>query len=431
MSRPPAAAPAPTFSRDQIFVIAVLSFLQFTIVLDFMILSPLGAILLPALNITTAQFGLVVSGYAIAAGLSGVCAAGFADRFDRKRLLLFFYSGFILGTFLCGLAPNYPTLLVARIVTGLFGGVIAAVGLAIIADLFPLEVRGRVMGFVQSAFAASQVLGIPIGIFLANHLGWHAPFILIAALGAVVGVIIALRLRPIDAHLKGASRRSPFGHLLRTATNRRYQAGFAATTLLTTGGFMLMPFGSAFTVHNLGIPIEQLPVIYMASGVCSLAFGPLIGRLSDRIGKYRIFCYGTVVGVALVLVFTRLGHTPLWAVIALNVVLYASIAGRMVAAGALNSAMPEATDRGAYMSINGSLQQVSGGIASMAAGMIVVQAADGHLNHYATLGVVVSVAMIVSMLLMARVNRLVLQKAPAAPISAAMAGARGSGGSSR
>ncbi len=412
---PPRPAAAHTFTRDQVFAIALLAFLQFTIVLDFMILSPLGAILLQALNITTAQFGLAVSVYAISAAISGMLAAGFADRFDRKRLLLFFYTGFVLGTLVCGIAPNYHVLLAGRIVTGFFGGVIGAISLAIVADLFPIEVRGRVMGFVQTAFAASQVLGIPIGIFLANHFGWHAPFLLIVCVALAVGIVITLRLQPIDAHLAHRSGKSPFQQLWRTAANRQYQAGFMATTLLTTGGFMLMPFGSAFTVHNLGIPLDQLPMVYMATGLCSLAFGPFFGRLSDQVGKYRMLCYGTLAGVIMVLIITRLGITPLWGVIGLNIVLFASISGRMVAAGALNTAMPDAGDRGAYMSINASLQQVAGGIASLAAGMIVVQRPDGYLSHYPVLGYVVAATMIISMLLMGRVNRVVTGKHQARP----------------
>src|SRR5471032_890944 len=165
-----------TFSGYQKFVIGILAFLQFTIILDFMIISPLGAIVIPALHISPREFGLAVSVYAFSAGISGILAAGFADRFDRKRLLLFFYVGFTLGTALCAIAPNYHLLLLGRIVTGLFGGVIGSVVLAIVTDLFALQLRGRVMGFVQTAFAASQVLGIPAGLFLSNHWNWHVAF---------------------------------------------------------------------------------------------------------------------------------------------------------------------------------------------------------------------------------------------------------------
>lgn len=163
------------FTSYQVFTIAILAFLQFTVVLDFMVISPLGAMLMDQLDISTSRFGIVVSAYAFSAGISGLLAAGFADKFDRKRFLLFFYVGFMAGTILCATAPNYHFLLIARIVTGTFGGVIASVSFSIITDLFALNVRGRVMGFVQMAFATSQVLGLPIGLVLANQYDWHAP----------------------------------------------------------------------------------------------------------------------------------------------------------------------------------------------------------------------------------------------------------------
>ncbi|HEU5080856.1 MAG TPA: MFS transporter [Opitutaceae bacterium] len=410
---PAAGKTAHVFSGYEKFVIAILAFLQFTIVLDFMILSPLGAILLPALRITTSQFGAVVSAYAVAAAISGLLAAGFADRFDRKRMLLFFYVGFILGTALCGFAPNYHVLFIARTITGLFGGVIGAVSFAIVADLFPLQVRGRVMGFVTSAFAASQVLGLPLGIYFAAKLGWHSPFIMIASIAGLVGIIILFRLKPIDAHLTSPTKRNPLQHLLKTATSRRYITGFSATMLLATGGFMLMPFGAAFSVNNLGIPLDELPMIYAVTGCTSLILGPLIGRISDRVGKYRTFCVATLVGTVVVIGYTRLGVTPIWAVILISIVLFASISGRMVAAGALASAVPAPEDRGAYMSISASLQQFAGALSSMVAGWIVVQnPATGRLNHYPLLGVVVGSIMLLTILLMYNVHQLVSEQLP-------------------
>src|SRR5947199_3428867 len=189
------------FSRYQSILVALLALVQFTIIIDFMIMSPLCAILLPAFDISAAQFGVAVSAYAFSAGISGILSAGFADRFDRKRLLLFFYVGFTLGTALCALAPNYHLLLLGRIVTGLFGGVIGSVVLAIVTDLFALHLRGRVMGFIQTAFAASQVLGIPAGLFLANHWSWHVCFIAIVGLSIVTIAVIAFLMKPVNGHL--------------------------------------------------------------------------------------------------------------------------------------------------------------------------------------------------------------------------------------
>src|SRR5215203_3077282 len=190
------------FSPHQVLVILLLALTQFTVVLDFMVMSPLGDMLMKTMDLTTSQFGFAVSAYAFSAGISGFLTAGFADRFDRKKLLLFFYTGFIAGTAWCGIAQSFESLLLARIVTGLFGGVIGSVILAIATDLFPPQMRGRVMGFIQTAFAASQILGIPIGIYLSNQWNWHVPFLALVVLGLVGGLLIAIYMKPVADHLK-------------------------------------------------------------------------------------------------------------------------------------------------------------------------------------------------------------------------------------
>jgi predicted MFS family arabinose efflux permease len=399
------------FSRYDVFVIAVLAFLQFTIVLDFMVLSPLGAQLMQELKITTAQFGWVVSAYAFSAGTSGLLTAGFADRFDRKKLLLFFYTGFIGGTLLCALAPDYHSLLIARIITGIFGGVIGSISFAIITDIFRMEVRGRVMGFVQMAFATSQVMGIPIGLFLAEQLGWHSPFFMIVGISILVGIAIVIHFRPIDAHLSIQSDRHPLQHLIKTTSHPVYIRAFAATTLLATGAYMMMPFGSAFGVNNLGISLKQLPLLYLVPGICSLVTGPLIGKLSDMMGKYLIFCIGSAISIVIVVIYTNLGLTPLWWVVLMNVIMIIGISSRIISSSALMTAVPEPMDRGAFMSINASVQQISGGIASIIAGMIVVQTESGALLHYDTLGYLVVGAMIITVIMMYFINEQVTRKA--------------------
>lgn len=399
------------FTRYEVFVIVILSVLQFTVVLDFMVLSPLGAIVMPALNITPAQFGMVVSAYAFSAGASGLLAAGFADKFDRKKLLLFFYGGFIIGTTFCALAPDYHDLLLARIITGVFGGVLSSISFAIITDIFKLEVRGRVMGFVQMAFASSQVLGIPIGLYLANKLGWHSPFFMIVGICLFVGVFIISFLKPIDAHLKTSTARNPFQHLIKTISTSLYVKAFAATTLLATGGFMLMPFASAFSVYNLGISLEQLPFLYMVTGVFSMISGPLIGKFSDQIGKYNIFVIGSLITMVVVAVYCNLGITPLWIVLVLNILMFAGVSSRMITSSALLTAVPVPQDRGSFMSINSSVQQISGGIATFIAGKIVVETTGGKLENYDLLGYVVVGAMLVTIIMMYFIHLYVDKKA--------------------
>lgn len=405
---PPSAANPPvmnSFTPYQKFILAILAFLQFTIILDFMILSPLGAMLMPALQIGPQEFGLVVSAYAFSAGASGLLAGGFADRFDRKRMLLVFYAGFVTGTLLCGLAPTYPLLLGARIITGLFGGVIGSIVFAITTDLFPFQMRGRVMGILQTAFAASQVLGIPIGLALAGASAWHAPFFMIVAVSVVVGIIIVVRMEPIRGHLATPNHRNPLQHLGDLLRTPRYLQAFATTALMATGGFMLMPFGSAFSVHNLGVPMDKLPLVYGLTGVASLVAGPLVGRAADTLGKFRVFMFGTALTVVMVLIYTHLGPTPLPWVVLVSAIMFVGVSSRMIPSQALMSAIPEPAMRGAFMSVSSSIQQVSGGLAAVLAGMIVVEGPDGVLQHFDRLGYVVVLAACITGLMMWSIQR--------------------------
>lgn len=403
-----------SFTPYQKLVVALLTFLNFTIVLDFMILSPLGAILMPALKITPAQFGLVVSAYAFSAGIAGILAAGFADKFDRKKLLLFFYAGFLVGTLLCGIASSYPLLLAARIVTGIFGGVMSSVAFAIVTDLFPYETRGRVMGLMQSAFAASQVLGIPFSLYLANRWGWQSAFFLIVTLGALVFVAASTRLEPIDAHLALNAGRDPLQHWFATVSKARYVQGFLTTALLSIGGFMLMPFASKFTVNNLGVAMGSLPLVYLVTGCAAIMIGPAVGRACDKIGPFPVFTAGTLVASATVLYYTRLGTTPLVAVIAINVVLFFGIFSRMIPSQTMMSALPSPQDRGAFMAVSSAIQQLAGGVASVLAGLIVVESADGSLLHFERVGYVVVAASAVTWSLMLLIQRTLRTTTPTA-----------------
>lgn len=399
-----------TFSRYHVFLIAVLAFLQFTIILDFMVLSPLSAILLAELDITTSQFGMVVSAYAWSAGISSFLAAGIADRFDRKKLLIFFYAGFIFGTFLCGIAETYSFLLIARIATGVFGGVIGSIVYAIVSDLFALDVRGRVMGFLQMALAGAQVLGLPIGLYLANVFGWQSPFLMISGICIVVFAVIWIRMKPVNSHLATKSTSSPMVHLITTFSNPVYARVFASTILLATGGFMLMPFGAAFAVNNLGVSLDALPVLYAITGVSAMIVAPLIGRLSDSVGKYPVFTICSIALIITVGIYCNLGLTPFWIVVLFSVVMFANVSGRMVSSSALITAVPDPPDRGAFMSINSSISMVAGGIASMLAGTIVYQTQNGYIENYDILGYVVSGATLITIGLMYMINRMVIKK---------------------
>ncbi len=396
----------------QKLVIFLLAITQFTVILDFMIMSPLGDMLMKSMSLDPPAFSKVVSSYAYSAGISGFLTAFFADRFDRKKLLIFFYTGFIGGTFFCGLAQTYEQLIAARIITGIFGGVIGSISMAIIADIFALQQRGRVMGFIQMGFGASQVLGVPLGLYIAGKWSWEAPFLMVASLAVLIVTAILLMLRPVNAHLLVQRDKSAVMHLWHTLKERRNRIGFMATALLSIGGFMMMPFGSAFAINNLKISFKELIALSVVSGIISVVIMPLIGILSDKISKFKIFAFATVWMMVMCVVYTNLGPTPFWLVLVFNIMIMMGVMSRMVPSSALTSAVPSIEQRGSFMSINTSLQQIAGGVASTIAGMIVVQQQGkaGPLQNYDVVGYVIVVISILSIFLMYRVSKMIAQK---------------------
>lgn len=398
-------------SKYQWLVVAILALTQFTVVLDFMVMSPLGDLLMKDLKVKPYQFGIVVSSYALAAGLSGFLTAGFADRFDRKHLLAFFYTGFIIGTLFCGLAASYEQLVLARIFTGIFGGVMSSISMAIVADLFGLAQRGRVMGFMQMGFGLSQILGIPISLFIASKSNWQMPFYMIVGLSVIMLLAIMFILQPVRAHLDKQTDHSAFHHLLATIKNRNYRIGFMATAFMSLGGYFMMPWGSAFAVNNVGISQEELPLLFMIVGVSTFLIMPLIGMIADKINKFQLFMWASITMIFSVLVYVHLGETSLFILIVVNIFMMGGIMARMVPSQALTSAVPELHDRGAFMSINASLQQIAGGIAAIIGGKIVWQSnPDAPLMHFDFLGYVVVAVILVNIYLTKRVHTYVSQK---------------------
>jgi multidrug resistance protein len=396
---------ADKFSTYHILLIVLLSFTQFTVVLDFMIISPLGDMVMKSMQLTPAQFGLCVAGYALMAGVSGMLTAGFADRYDRKKLLLFFYAGFIIGTILCGLTTSYAMLLFARIVTGFFGGVIGSVSLAIVADVFPLEKRGRVMAFVQMGFAASQVLGIPIGLLIANAFNWQMPFFMIGGVALIVCAVIVLKMKPITEHLAPNNKESAIAHFWETVSNSYYRSGFLATALLSLGGFLLIPWASAFAINNLSVTKPQLPVLFMITGICSIIVMPIIGKVSDKVDKFKIFAIASVCAIAMIIIYTNLTKAPFWQIALLNASMMVCVLSRVIPATALTTALPDIHDRGAYMSISSSLQQIAGGFAAGIGGLIIVQHDKLQpIANYNILGYLSATILVASILAILRVN---------------------------
>ena len=403
-------APSRSFSLYQRGVVVLLAVIQFTVVLDFMVMSPLGDMLMKSMSLNATQFAYAVSAYAFSAGISGLLAAGLADKYDRKKLLLVFYVGFIIGTLICAIATSFPLLLFGRIVTGLFGGVLGAVSMAIVTDLFTFNQRGRVMGFVQMSFAVSQVAGIPIGLYLANQFNWHAPFLMIVGFSLVTALFISSFLKPITGHLERMVNQNVLIHLQKTISNKSYRLPFITTALLSIGSFMLMPFSTPFIINNVGVSQIQLPIIYIVMGICSMVALPFIGKLSDNIGKLPTFIAGSVLAAILIVIYTNLRPVPVWEVMVVSSLMFAGVMSRVIPATALTTAVPKRDDRGAFMSINSSLQQVAGGVASVVAGWVIVQKPGGKLLHFDTLGYLCISLMFICGVCMFAINRQILRK---------------------
>jgi predicted MFS family arabinose efflux permease len=398
------------FSKYQVIAIVILALTQFSVVLDFMVMSPLGDLIMKNMKIAPSEFGIVVSCYAFSAGISGFFTATIADKYDRKKLLLVFYSGFIVGTLLCGLATNYWFLVSARIVTGIFGGVIGSISLAIVADIFELNQRGRVMGFLQMGFGISQILGIPISLFLATKWNWQAPFYMIVGLALVIFTLSFFALKPIVGHLS-LQRDNPIKHMWKTISNRNYRIGFLATAFMSLGGYLMMPWGSSFSVNNVGIAQSDLPLMFMIIGLSTISIMPIIGKLSDRFNKYSIFVASSIVMIISVVVYTNLGHVSFTVLVVVNMVMMAGIMARMIPSQALTTSVPEPKDRGAFMSINSSLQQMAGGIAALVGGAIVQQKNEfSPLEYFDTLGYVVIVVISLNIFFTYRVYNFVKKR---------------------
>ena len=324
---------------------------------------------------------------------------------------MFFYTGFILGTYFCAISYNYETLFIARIITGLFGGVIGSISMAIITDIFSIHQRGKVMGFVQMAFGGSQILGIPIGLVLANYWSWHATFYMVLILAFILGIALVIKLKPLTEHLKLINNKNALQHLLQTIKKKDYRIGFLATALLSMGGFMIMPFSSAFIVNNIHIAQSQVAIIFFFTGIFSIIIMPIVGKLSDKYDKLMIFGIGTIIAIVMVVIYTHLSPVPIWLVIIVNIVLFIGIMSRMVPATALNSAVPDAYDRGAYMSINSSLQQFAGGIAALFSGLVVVQKSkNSPIENFDVLGYVMVVLMLMCFYFVFKVNVLLKKR---------------------
>ena len=388
-------------TRNERIILFLLAALNFTQLLDFIIMMPLSNYLLPYFQITAFQFSLLVASYSVSAFISGLIIAMFVDKFDRKKSLLLAYVGFLVGTLACGFSYTYGFLLASRILAGLFGGIIGAQVLSIVADLFAYERRGRAMGAVVSAFAAATIFGVPLSLYLTNifKYNWHVPFILIGSIGIVIIPFVIRYIPKMVEHINTERPSSPFSSLITVCKVPQQRSALIFSCLLMIGHFLIIPFINPYVEFNKGFSKKLIPMIYLFGGIASMMAAVVLGRFSDKVGKLPVFLWSVFLSLFMVLIVTSLPNVHFSIVILLFAVWFILATSRALMAQAMVSEVVSSDQRGSFMSINGSIQQLGSGLAALMAGAIVVTRSSGKVSNYRYVGYLSILVLIVSMIL--------------------------------
>lgn len=376
-----------TLRKERIYVI-ILAAIQIAHILDFVIMMPLGPTFMRVFDINPVEFSLLVAAYTFSAGIVGFFGALYADHFDRKKFLLFNFTGFIIGTFMCAIAPNFAALLVARVIAGAFGGVLNACVLSLVADLIPFQRRGAAMGVVMSAFSISSVLGVPAGLYIANAFDWHAAFYFICIIGAIFWVAAYIKLPSVKVKREPLGFKDNLKKFKTILIQKDYLQAFTLTSVLGFGVFMIVPFISPYMVLNVGMTEEQLPLIYLIGGICTIISARTIGKLCDRVGSFRVFRVVAIISIFPILALTNLPPTPLWVALIATTLFTMFGSGRFIPAMTIVSAVVKPEERGTFMSLENASRQLSSGVASQSAGLIIGATASGALTHYNVVGLI-------------------------------------------
>lgn len=391
-------------SKERLLLIS-LAAVNFTHIMDFMIMMPLGPQLMELLKINPQQFSLAVSAYGITAGVSSFAAAFFVDRFDRKKVLTFAYIGFLAGTFSCAFAPNYEFLVAARVLAGLFGGMIGAQVLSIVADTFDYNRRGAAMGMLMTAFSLASVAGVPTGLWLAAKYSWHVPFLAIGFLGLAVLVLVLIAVPPMHDHIReDRPTQKPFQVLTDIFQTPNQMRALSLSIVLMMGHFAIIPLITPSLVGNVGYHQDNIFLIYLVGGLLTIFTAPFVGKLADKHGKYPVFVFFALSSLIPVFLITNLWPMPLWAVLTISGLFFIVVNGRMIPTQALVSSVVNPQKRGGFMNINASMQQLSTGLAAMIGGSIVTKSPEGRIEHYDWVGYFSIVLILVSIWLASRVK---------------------------
>ena len=368
------------------WLLLTLASIQFTSVLDFMIMMPLGPQLTELFGISASEFGFLVSAYTFSAGLSGLLAATYIDRFGRKRMMLTLYPLFGAAALACSFAPTFAWLMVARVASGFFGGVLMALSQTIVAEVIPFERRGRAMGVVMTSFSVATVAGVPLALFLASHFNWHAPFLAIALMVSVCALGAAKTLPSLKGHLAahpiGDSAPNMLANLRLVLVDPNHLRAYAMSASMVFAGFAVIPYIALYLQGNAGFKPEQIPYVYLMGGICTLISARLIGHWSDRAGKAYAFRRLALLMPMPLLAMTLSAGLPMVCVLLVSSVLFVVMSGRMIPGMALIGAAADPRRRGSFMTLNSAVQSLAMGLAALVGGQILGRDGNGHLTHY-------------------------------------------------
>lgn len=372
--------------RNERLLIFILAVVQFCHILDFMLVMPLGSILMRTFDITPQQFSLIVSSYAIAAFAMGIVSTFFIDKLDRKTAILGAYICFAITTFACAFSPNYVMFLIARSMTGVFGGVLASLVFSVVADAVPLERRATAMSYVMLAFSTASVFGIPFGLYLAASFSWRMPFLILGSLSAIFVLVIIFKFPSMRQHLEREQTRT-WTNIISIFRNKNQMRALLFTIVMMLGHFTIIPFIAPYMIRNVGFSDMEVSYVYLAGGVASFFVLPLIGRIADKRGHKRVFILMGLLSTIPILLITNLPAVAMIPALCVTTLFFITASGRSVPATTMITAVVKMENRASFMSLRSSANELALGLASGLAGLIVIE--DGvtqRLLHYDWVG---------------------------------------------
>lgn len=389
-------------ANERIFLLT-LAGIQFSHILDFMIVMPLGPVLMKEFSISAHEFGLLVASYSFTAALSGLLAATFVDLFERKRLLLIAFGLFLAATLACGLAPNFLTLMIARGLAGAFGGILGALVQTMIGDAIPFARRARASALVSTAFSISTVAGVPMSLWLANHLNWRAPFVFIALL-SLIFILVGMRCLPeLHHHLSAEKRKHLLSATFEVLADANHRRALFFSALIIFSGFTVIPYITLYAVGNVGISQLDIPLVYLAGGLATLLSARFIGHWADRYGKVRVYRLVAILASIPLVLVTHVVDVSLVIWLACSSSFFVLVSGRMIPAMAIITSAARPQLRGTFMSLNGTVQSLAMGLATTLSGFMIVVDDQSRVQGYAGVAYVAVLANVAAIVFVSRI----------------------------